>query len=217
MTLKIVAISDTHSHHRKLDIPDGDVLLHAGDISWRGELPIIEDFSHWMKEQPHKYKIVIHGNHEIGHQYGHKRQPGLKMFADAGLIYLQNSGIEIDGINFWGSPVQPTFHDWEYNVDRGPEIAAIWAQIPTNTNVLITHGPPHLIMDEAPRGVFGHENVGCRDLMNRLADLPDLKAHVFGHTHAGYGTRQIGPCLFVNASSYTEAYAATNPPIVFEV
>ena len=215
--MKLVAISDTHSHHRKLSLPDGDVLIHAGDISWRGELPIIEDFAAWLKEQPHKKKIVIFGNHEIGFQHGYKRPMAIKLIQDAGAIYLENSGVEIDGVNFYGSPVQPWFHDWEWNYQRGPEIAAIWAQIPTNTNVLITHGPPYLIMDEAPRGVFDHENVGCKDLMNRLGDLPDLKAHVFGHIHAGYGTRQVGPCLFVNAASCTEQYAATNPPIVFEV
>ena len=215
--MKLVAISDTHSHHRKVQLPEGDVLIHAGDISWRGELPIIEDFAAWLKEQPHKWKIVIFGNHEIGFQYGPKRPKAIKMIEDAGAIYLENDGVEIEGVRFWGSPVQPWFHDWEWNYARGPEIAAVWAEIPEDTNVLITHGPPYLIMDEGPRGVFDTENVGCKDLMNRLADLPNLKAHIFGHIHAGYGVKQVGPCTFVNAASCTESYAPTNPPIVIEV
>jgi Icc-related predicted phosphoesterase len=215
--MKIACISDTHSHHRKVIIPEADVLIHAGDITFRGELPILEDFCNWMKDIPIKDKVVIFGNHELGFQYVYKREKALQMVKDAGLHYLENSSIIINGLNFWGSPVQPWFHDWEWNYQRGKDIAAIWAQIPTDTNVLITHGPPYLIMDEAPRGVVSFENVGCKDLLERLNDLPDLKLHVFGHIHAGYGTKDMGPVKFVNASSCTEKYVPANPPIVVEI
>jgi Icc-related predicted phosphoesterase len=215
--MKIVAISDTHSHHRKLIIPEADVLVHAGDITWRGELPIVEDFANWLKELPIKHKIVIFGNHELGFRAGYKREPAIKLLQDAGIIYLEDSGINIEGVQFWGSPWQPWFHDWEFNLQRGKDIAAMWAKIPDNTNVLITHGPPYLIMDEAPRGVFDHENVGCKDLLDRLGNLTELKYHVFGHIHHGYGTKQMGPCTFVNASSCTEKYNPENPPIVVEI
>jgi len=215
--LKICCISDTHSYHRKINIPECDILIHAGDITWKGELDILEDFSLWMKDLPIAHKIVIHGNHEIGHEHGYKREHGLKMFSDAEIIYLQDSAVEIDGLKIYGSPDQPWFHNWEYNRQRGKEIAAKWALIPDDTNILITHGPPFMIRDEAPRGVGGHENVGCVDLLNRIGDLEHLKLHVFGHIHAGYGITKVEQCSFVNASSCTEKYDPTNPPIVIEL
>jgi Icc-related predicted phosphoesterase len=223
MSLKIVAISDTHSYHRQLVIPDGDVLVHAGDLTFKGELSVIEDFADWIKALPHKHKVVIFGNHELGFQYGPKRPKAIKMIEDAGAIYLEDSATMIDGIKFYGSPVQPFFHNWEFNYQRGKDIAAVWAKIPTDTNILITHGPPYMILDGVPKptafvdeGVV-YEHVGCKDLLERIADLPHLKAHIFGHIHAGYGTVQVGPTTMINAASCTEGYAASNPPIVFEV
>jgi Icc-related predicted phosphoesterase len=216
--LKVVAISDTHSYHRKVVIPEADVLVHAGDVTFRGELAIVEDFANWLKELPIKQKIVIFGNHEIGFQHGPKRAPAIKLLQDAGVIYLESSEVVIDGIKFYGDPHQPWFHDWEWNLPRGKALADKWKLIPNDTNVLITHGPPFGIMDQAPRmNAVGYENVGCQDLFNRLSDLDKLQAHVFGHIHEGYGSRQIGPCLFVNAAVCTGNYNPSNPPIVFEV
>ncbi len=215
--LRICCISDTHSHHRKLNIPECDMIIHAGDITWKGELDIIEDFALWMKDLPIKHKIVIHGNHELGHQSGPKRAPGLKMLADAGIIHLEDSGVDIEGFKIYGSPDQPWFHNWEYNRQRGKEIAAKWAMIPDDTNILVTHGPPFMIRDEAPRGVVSHENVGCVDLLNRIGDLDHLVLHVFGHIHHGYGVTKHDRCSFVNASSCTESYSPINPPIVIEL
>ena len=30
--MKIIAISDTHSRHQELELPEADIILHAGDI-----------------------------------------------------------------------------------------------------------------------------------------------------------------------------------------
>lgn len=215
--MKIVSISDTHSYHREIVVPDGDVLVHAGDMTFKGELSVIEDFADWIKSLPHKHKVVIFGNHELGMQHGPKRPKAIKMIEDAGVIYLEDSRAEIEGLKFWGSPAQPFFHNWEFNYQRGKDIAAVWAKIPDDTNVLITHGPPYGVLDSVPRIDGSVDRVGCQDLLERIADLPDLKAHIFGHIHAGYGTMQVGPTLMVNAASCTEAYAASNSPIVIEV
>jgi len=217
--MKICCISDTHSHHRKINIPECDVLLHAGDISWKGELSIIEDFSNWLKELPVKHKLIVFGNHELGMRAGPKRQIAIDMINNSGSVYLEDSGVEIDGINFYGSPWQPWFHDWEFNLQRGKDIAAAWAKIPDNTNVLITHGPAYMIRDEAPRGVVSHENVGCVDLLNKISELSHLKLHVFGHIHSGYTKEPIliDQTYFVNASCCTESYSPINPPIVIEL
>lgn len=215
--MKICLISDTHAQHRKLVIPECDILVHAGDITYKGELKVIEDFASWLKEQPAKNKVVIFGNHELGMEYGPKRDPAIKLIQDSGSIYLEDSGVTIDGINFWGSPITPFFFDWAFNRQRGKDIKSHWDRISDNTNVLITHGPPYMIRDEVQRGVFDTKNVGCVDLLNRISDLSHLVLHVFGHIHGGYGSTKIDQCTFVNASSCTEAYKPTNPPIVVEI
>lgn len=223
MSLKIVAISDTHSYHRQIVVPDGDVLVHAGDLTWKGELSIIEDFANWLKDLPHKHKVIIFGNHELGMQYGPKRSKAIQMIKDAGAIYLENSEVIIDGLKIYGSPATPWFHDWEWNYQRGKDIATVWSKIPVDTNVLITHGPPFMIMDGVPKATafaeegIVYEHVGCKDLLEKMAELPNLVAHIFGHIHDGAGMIIHNGITFINASSCTEQYAASNPPIVFEV
>lgn len=214
--MKIIAISDTHEQEDKVVLPKGDVLVHAGDITYKGSIPKLAKFMEWIEKQPFKHKIIISGNHDFCYE-NHSHNMAVKLSKEAGIVYLQDSGIEIDGVNFWGSPWTPFFFNWAFNLQRGEEIAKKWALIPENTNVLITHGPPFGILDEAPRGVMQTEHVGCEELTKRIGDLPNLKAHVFGHIHHSYGTKQVGPCLFVNASSCTEEYKPTNAPIVFEV
>lgn len=215
--MKICIISDTHSYHRDIIMPEADMLICAGDLSFRGEMNIIEDFSNWMKGLPYKHKITIFGNHETGTEYGKKRDPALRMIRDAGIHYLENSKVVINGLKIFGSPVTPTFFNWEYNVDRGAPIAKVWANIPDDTDILITHGPPLGILDEAPRGVMGYENVGCEDLLKRVLELKQLKAHCFGHIHNGYGLKTEHGIQFVNASICTENYKPTNLPIVIDI
>jgi Icc-related predicted phosphoesterase len=217
--MRVVIISDTHSQHRKIQMPDGDVLICAGDITFRGELKVIQDFANWIAEQPYKHKLVIFGNHEVGIENGPKRQPAIEMIQKSGAHYLEDSGIELDGIKYWGSPITPFFFDWEWNRNRGADIARHWAMIPVDTTVLITHGPPYMILDEAPRGFGSYDNVGCADLLRRIAVLKDLKLHCFGHIHNGYSAQPkiIDGVAFVNAAICDERNNPTNQPIVIDL
>jgi len=217
--MRIVAFSDTHSYHRKVAIPDGDVLVCAGDITFRGELPVIEDFCNWMKAFPHPKKIVIHGNHETGHEHGYKRKLGLDMFAAAGITYLQNSMTEVNGYKVWGSPYSPRFFDWEYNRSRGKEIAKEWAKIDPLTNILITHGPPRGILDLAPRGIEQYSHEGCDDLLARIQQLPNLKCHIFGHIHRDQNEPpvEINGVIYANASILNNKYEIVNDPVVIDL
>ena len=217
--MKIVAISDTHNYHRELNIPEADLLIHAGDITKNGELSVIADFAGWLKNLPISKSIVIFGNHELGFESGPNRNTAIKLIEDAGATYLEDSGIEIDGTKIWGSPVQPFFYNWEFNRHRGKEIDVHWQKIPNDINVLITHGPPYGILDQAPRSAFSYENVGCKDLSNKIKQLSALKAHIFGHIHNSYSfTPQIvNGVKYINASSCNERYKAVNPPVVFEI
>lgn len=225
--MKIVAISDTHSYHRKVKVPDGDVLVHAGDITWRGELEIFTDFAKWVKELPHKKKVIIFGNHELGMRSVAKKGPikrysesnrdvVLKMMEDAGIIYLENSGIDIEGINFYGSPATPWFMDWEWNYQRGKDIGAVWDLIPENTNVLITHGPPYGILDSVQEQIRGPQ--GCEMLRKKTEQLPNLKAHIFGHLHKDGGqTQQYNNITFANAAICDDRYDTSRSPLIIEV
>jgi Icc-related predicted phosphoesterase len=205
--MRIVAISDTHSMHDRINVPDGDVLVHAGDFTGGGES--MRWFVEWLGELPHKHKIVIAGNHDWGmFNYREERE---ELFTQAGVVYLQDSGVEIDGVKFYGAPWQPEFMNWAFNLPRGQALKEVWAKIPKNTDVLVTHGPPNKILDLCPDG-----HVGCEELREAVLNLPDLKAHIFGHIHEGYGTEKHRNTTFINASCCDGAYIPLNPPIVFD-
>ena len=210
--MRLVCISDTHSLHRRIpQVPDGDVLIHAGDCLGAGTLDNVEDLNEWLGTLPHRHKVVIAGNHDWAFQ----EIPDLAVEALTNAIYLEDSGVIIDGVRFWGSPWTPTFMDWAYMLDRGQSLYKKWQQIPDNTDVLITHGPPKGIGDKVNLG-FKCQNVGCVDLLNRLNQLK-LKAHIFGHIHEGYGEHRHGTATLINASTCTARYAPTNPPIVLDL
>jgi len=211
--LKIVCISDTHRKYHKIDIPDGDILIDAGDIGLEHySTNEIIKYNTWLGTLPHKHKIISPGNHDLY----------LESFPEIGSLItngklLIDDFIIIDGVKFYASPWQPEFFDWAWNLPRKSlAIVKKWAQIPDDTNVLITHGPPSGILDTIRPG---GENIGCECLLKRIHELKKLQLHVFGHIHGGYGIetdtdRQI---TFVNASICTEKYKPTNKPIIIEL
>lgn len=222
--MRIVCVSDTHNQLGKMrNIPDGDVLVHAGDMTNRGTFNEIARFGAELRALPHKHKVVIAGNHDF---FFEKNQRPMHLIEGPGIHYLQDSGVEIDGIRFWGSPYQPWFYDWAFNLPRnGEELRQKWNLIPVHTDVLITHGPPHGVLDRVPRPPpQGEELVGCEKLALRLRVLK-TRLHVFGHIHCGYGTKQAPATinyatparLYVNASICNESYKPVNPPIIVEI
>jgi Icc-related predicted phosphoesterase len=212
--MKLVLISDTHGLHDKMThaIPDGDVLIHAGDFTNVGSVKDVERFDAWLGSLPHKYKIVIAGNHERGWDQP-DRSLEKNFSKSAGIIYIEDAAVQIDGILFHGSPWTPTFgYDWAFNADRGVIIRNFWNAIPFDTDVLITHGPPMGILDRA----LGVTHVGCEDLAKAVTVLSP-RLHVFGHIHGDYGQRKIGETTYVNASICNESYEPINQPITFEL
>lgn len=210
--MRLVCISDTHSMHRRINgIPDGDVLIHAGDCLGAGTLDNVADLNDWLGTLPHTHKLLIAGNHDWAFQEA--EQFAVELLSNA--TYLKDSGIEIEGFRFWGSPWTPTFMDWAFMRDRGASIRKYWHLIPEHTDVLITHGPPMGIKDAVDTGLH-LENVGCEELLNRIEQLT-LKAHVFGHIHEGYGCHFQRNTQFVNASTCNERYEPINPPIVVDI
>lgn len=214
--MKIVLISDTHTKEEKLNLPEGDLLLHAGDLSYDGHLACLNDFNEWCGRQKAKFKygiVAIAGNHDLTLDPNNIRYKPAAKDLFTNFTYLDDSGTEINGLKIWGSPIQPWFHDWAFNRQRGTEIKDHWDLIPDTTDVLITHGPPYGILDKP----FGRRpSVGCVDLLEAVNRIKP-KLHVFGHIHGDYGIQVVNGITFVNASSVDEAYAPVHKPIVVEI
>ncbi|MEO0042003.1 MAG: hypothetical protein RL329_1451 [Bacteroidota bacterium] len=207
--MKIVFISDTHGKHDNLKLPAGDMLIHAGDVSAKGTLQQMQLFLDWFEKQPFTYKIFIAGNHDF---LAERDSHLFESMIPSNCIYLKNNGISIEGIQIWGSPITPWFYNWAFNVHRGAAIAPYWAQIPADTDILVTHGPPYGILDETVTGF----KVGCEALAQKIQTL-NLKIHVFGHIHEGYGVQKVGETTFINASVLDLNYKLSNLPVVLTV
>jgi Icc-related predicted phosphoesterase len=207
--MKFTIISDTHGQHSRLILPAGDVLIHAGDVSAKGKPGEVYDFMNWMQQQPFAHKIFIAGNHDF--YFEHTPANEVAQAVPRGITYLNDSGITIDGINIWGSPVTPWFYDWAFNRHRGSSIRPHWQMIPPHTDVIITHGPVFGILDRTTDGT----HVGCDDLLLKVQEIKP-RLHICGHIHEGYGLVHRDGTDFVNASVLNERYQLVNKPIVID-
>ncbi|QJW96479.1 metallophosphatase domain-containing protein [Frigoriglobus tundricola] len=189
--MRIVCVSDTHGYHERTDVPDGDVLVHAGDICRHGSLADVEDFNRWLGALPHRHKVVICGNHDGCFQ----ETPAEARARLTNAIYLEDSACEIEGLTFYGSPWTPLFCDWAFMLSDA-ELAAKWSRIPSGVDVLVTHGPPHGIRDMTNRD----EAAGSLSLLQRVLEVKP-RLHVFGHIHEAAGRTDYDGTIFLNAST----------------
>jgi predicted phosphohydrolase len=204
---RLVFTSDTHGLHEQLVVPDGDILIHAGDMSMSGALDDLRAFNAWLARLPHRHKIVIAGNHD----FCFERQPAASAALLTAADYLMDSAVTVLGIRFYGSPWQPWFFDWAFNLPRGPALRAKWDLIPAETEVLITHGPPQGHGDLTTRG----DRAGCDELLAAVRRLQP-RLHVFGHIHEGAGQTREGQTLCLNVSACDANYVLAYPPIVLD-
>ena len=208
---KLVFISDTHSKHNKLKIPDGDFIIHCGDISTRGFNSEVIEFADWFSSLPHKHKIMIPGNHDF--LFESQYDIAKNIVDSRNIICLIDEGMEIDGIRFWGSPITPWFHNWAFNRFRGSEIEHHWNKIQDGSvDVLLTHGPP-AYMENGLSLVLEGEDVGCEDLYNAIKKRVKPKISAFGHIHEGYGTYNDGETIYINCSILDRNYVQKNRPV----
>jgi Icc-related predicted phosphoesterase len=205
--MRLVLISDTHQRHDQLTVPDGDVLVHAGDFSTRGGAEEVARFASWMRALPHRHKIVIAGNHD----FLFEREPAVARSMLTHVTYLEDSGVTIEGLRFWGSPWQPRFFDWAFNLDRGVALKEKWDLIPTGIDVLIVHGPPRGVLDRTWRG----EEVGCEDLREALGRIKP-RLFVCGHIHEAYGEKTVDGTRCVNASCCDVRDRLFHAPVVVD-
>lgn len=238
-TIRFVCLSDTHTHTDNLKVPSGDVLLHAGDWSYVGALQEIIKFNNFLKLQPHPYKIVISGNHEvtfdhknfdkmkerfshlINRRYGCDFSHSLKekLGKDVpGFYYLEDSSLEIEEYKLYGSPWSRWFNDWGFNLMDEKESIEVWNKIPPNTDILMTHGPAKGKLDLLCGHFFdtGTSRPGCPVLLDKVKSIQPL-VHIFGHVHESYGVLYGKPTTYINASICDRSYSAVNKPWVFDL
>lgn len=204
--MKIVCISDTHNKHGLINIPAGDVIIHAGDFTEAGTKAETLNFLNWFSSLPHSYKILVAGNHDF---YLEKNQSLISEIIPGNIHYLSDSGICIDNVKFWGSPYTRGNGNWAFNKKTGEEIMEHWKLIPNNTDFLITHSPPFRILDE----LDNKEHIGCDKLLQRIKEISPA-FHIFGHNHNDYGIERTASTVFVNSSSMDNRYRLINAPLI---
>lgn len=215
--MRLVCMSDIHSKFKQLgNIPDGDVFVYAGDWSLPGNESEMHHFAAFLMQLPHKYKVVIAGNHDwAAERLGRRETRRILTLngSNTSVRYLEHESCIINDVFFFGSPFTPNFGDWAYMLPFG-SLKRKWDQIPDETNVLITHGPPFGIGDIS---LYGMQNAGCPYLSDKTSSLPNLKVHVYGHIHFSYGLSERNGVRYVNASTCTEKYEPTNPAFVVDI
>jgi predicted phosphohydrolase len=209
MTMHIVAFADTHQFHEELKVEDADVVVCAGDVCRGGEREELDVFLTWFERLPHRHKIFVAGNHD-----GCLEQPrerGLVMQAHPSIHFLEDSGVVVDGVRFYGSPWTPEYHSWFFMKPRGAPLKERWDLIPRGTDVLITHGPPFGILDDAAgyRGsaAMGPMHAGCEALAAVVADRRP-RLHLFGHIHGQRGVVDAEGVRYVNCTTNEAEFPA---------
>ena len=216
--MQILALSDTHTMHHKVDLGDLskiDCIVHTGDFSNGDELST-DNFLCWFSDLPVKHKILVAGNHD---KYVMHYNDKFKIkTAVLGITYLQDSGVEIEGIKFYGTPWVNKFYNWAFMCYE-KDLSKIYKLIPKDTQVLLSHGPAQGYLDFVPRTGGGH--VGSLALRNKVKKLKQLKYHIFGHIHCGAGTEVVitkaGLYKAINASILNDDYKIVNKPTVIEI
>lgn len=227
--MRFVAVSDTHM--AEVELPEGDVLLHAGDLTYQGSLPEVSTAARWLEDEKRKrgfrHVIVIAGNHDWLFQ----NEPNLarQLLRERGLVYVEDQGITIDGssirpgiapgpgrITIYGSPWQPEFMNWAFNFPRGQALKDKWDLIPPGLDILLTHGPPHEILDGVGTPGPNQRHAGCEELRTAV-ERTKPKFHVFGHIHSGRGRLEQAGTVFINACVMNELYDPECQPWVFDL
>lgn len=216
----ITFLSDTHTKHAQItqDLPGGDLLIHAGDLMnsghyWEEVYPFLDWFNNLGN---YDHKVFIAGNHDRLFEDRPEEIKGL-LTGYKNIDYLRDESITVGDdermVKIYGSPWQPEFYNWAFNLPRnGEDLREKWFWIPNDTDILITHGPPWGHCDVTP---YGNLNVGCELLRARVDELKP-KIHIFGHVHSGYGYKFHEGTHFINAAVLSERYQYSNKPITVD-
>ena len=206
--MKVVVLSDTHGNFYNIDMPEGDILIVAGDWSAQGGMYACITFNKWLNVQPFKHKLYIPGNHELGFE----QNPSLENLITAG-ININKKLITIEGINFFGYSYTLPFNNWAFAKNENLQEYYFKTIAPEKVDILVTHGPPYGILD----GGYEENNLGSKALLEYVKEI-EPKLHVFGHIHEGYGINKTAMpnTTFANVS-LVDTLAIINKPMVFKI
>lgn len=186
--MKILQISDTHNRHRQLtNLPEADVIVHCGDFADNGTEEEVLDFLNWYIDLPYKYKIFVTGNHDLC-LWDAKDIEDLP----ENVFFLQDRGVTIEGVKFFGIA---------YNHSE--------RLIPKGTDIVITHEPPIMILDESVGTHWGNF-----PLFKRIMEVRP-RYHLFGHAHESCGTLKQDDIIFSNGAILDDFYHISHQPKVF--
>ena len=202
---RLVLLGDTHGLHRNIQVPDGDLLIHVGDFTVLPKsVREIVDFNAWLGELPHRHKILTPGNHE----FLLEADPSKRSLLSNATVLI-NESIEIERFRIWGSPVTPLYSG-AFGMSSAADRKRLYAQIPDDIDLLITHGPPYGILDAVPNSTL---HAGCRELFEAVIRVrPTL--HVFGHIHGTEVVVHTDSTTFVNAALVGPNGGIDKAPIV---
>lgn len=214
-------ISDTHCRHEELSVPDVDMVIHCGDESNCGDPWYNEhesrDFFDWYCALPISWRVFVPGNHSTAIEKGI-----VKPSDYPSVHFLIHESLDWSGLKLFGSPYTPTFFDWAYMRDRS-KLDAIWAKIPTDTDILMTHGPPKGILDMT-RDMDTREpiHVGSNSLRKHVETWIKPIYHAFGHIHDersinNFGRLEFNETIYINCSCCDLEGQLKNHGLVVEV
>lgn len=223
LTMKVTFLSDTHRSHNNITLPGGNILVYAGDCMGAGYYQNeLTSFIDWFAEQNYTHKVCIAGNHDRWCETNDSETK--KLFEEKGIIYLKDNIVQIEGLKIYGTPYQPYFCNWAFNVKKFEKLKEIYKMIPEGLDILITHCPPYGILDKShlPRlyyGYTGEEPLGSVELKEVLEEMEKKpKVCVFGHIHGDGGKMEERDGVkYINASVCDENYETTNKIISIEM
>jgi hypothetical protein len=191
LKITVVCLSDTHSRTPE-DLPDGDILIHAGDLTRKGTTPEIQAAIDWLSSFPHRHKIAIAGNHDTyldprsRSTLSEVDQTGSLNWRD--IHYLQHSSMTITHgdrrLSIYGAPQIPACGGPDYAFQYPPGQDAWSDTIPPDTDILVTHTPPKFHLD------LFVSYLGCQWLLKECWRVRP-RLHVCGHIHDGAGRQTL--------------------------
>eukprot|EP01060_Flectonema_neradi_P038829 TRINITY_DN8280_c0_g1_i1.p1 TRINITY_DN8280_c0_g1~~TRINITY_DN8280_c0_g1_i1.p1 ORF type:complete len:386 (+),score=33.04 TRINITY_DN8280_c0_g1_i1:49-1206(+) len=214
--VRLVCVSDTHLGQDKVILPEGDILLHCGDILMQSTLMSkekirvgFEKFLSWMGKQTHQHKIFILGNHDaalmdLGYDYITSKCP-------PGVTYLQNTSITVQGIKIWGTPHSvgsSSNYAFQHRSAKG-----LWDSMPSDTQIIMSHGPAKCI--------GGDHLSKTTEFIRKIEKSKSVKLHVCGHLHWAFGMQSIlrhdGVVVpTIVCSSLDGSYNLSHKPVVVD-
>lgn len=212
--MRILIISDTHN--KRIELPHADLLIHCGDHSSMGYERELIQFNKWMEEIKPNYKhgiILVPGNHDFLYE---QNETLAKSLVPSVKVLIHES-YEVEGIKIFGTPYQPIFGRWAFNKES-EELDHLYSQIPSDIEILISHAPPYMILDQLDEyGSMPGAHVGSQELLRKLDDIKDLKLVCMGHIHCCNKMMEFKGIKFVNASICNELYKPIQPYHVIDL